>query len=424
MGIERIRKELAGEIAGMGVFNHHEHCWVSFSADDAVEYDLASFLVRDYLPGDLATAGLSIERDSVYAGDDADARDQTWETLRPCLDRVRSTSYFRCVLISLRDLLGVSEGEIFSDGWRDASDRVLAYSRENKANGPALCERMGVRATALDEKLTAAGIARACETSHRVLHVLRLDRFIHEARGLADTLEEVSPRDFDAWLAAFDGEFRAGLDAGAAGIKIGLAYNRRIEFADPPEDEAGRIFKQGVLDASAAEKTTYQDVLVNRLCRLCVAADVPIQIHTGIQAGTRAVLEDTRPTLLTSLFRRHADLRVDLFHGGYPWVEHAGLMAKYFPNVYIDGCWLSHISPSAYRRALRAWIETVPMTKIFAFGGDHTLLEHSYGALAMARDAVADVLAEFVDEKYFTKDIALEVARRILCDNGMEFWRV
>ena len=179
-----------------------------------------------------------------------------------------------------------------------------------------------------------------------------------------------------------------------------------------------------MLDASAAEKTTYQDVLVNRLCRLCVAADVPIQIHTGIQAGTRAVLEDTRPTLLTSLFRRHADLRVDLFHGGYPWVEHAGLMAKYFPNVYIDGCWLSHISPSAYRRALRAWIETVPMTKIFAFGGDHTLLEHSYGALAMARDAVADVLAEFVDEKYFTKDIALEVARRILCDNGMEFWRV
>jgi len=64
------------------------------------------------------------------------------------------------------------------------------------------------------------------------------------------------------------------------------------------------------------------------------------------------------------------------------------------------------------------------MTKIFAFGGDHTILELSYGALAMAKDSVADVLAELVNERYFTMDVALEVARRILCDNGMAFWRV
>ena len=423
MTIQRIRGELAGEIAGIPVFNHHEHCWSSFSAEDAVEFDLAGFLAGGYLRGDLVSAGVSFEEGSLCAGDDAGAREGTWENLRPFLDRVRSTAYFRYLLLSLDDLFGVSEGDIFCDRWRDASDRLLAYSRENKAGGPALCERMGVSATAMDAKLTAAGIAAAGKTTHRVLHVLRLDRFIHEARGLADTLEQVSPCDFDAWLAAFDGEFRAGLEAGAAGIKIGLAYNRRIEFTDAPEEQARRIFDAGVLDASPPDKTTYQDAMVNRICRLCVEADVPLQIHTGIQAGG-GVLEDTRPTLLTSLFQRHPDLRVDLFHGGYPWVEHAGLMAKYFPNVYIDGCWLSHISPSAYRRALRSWIETVPMTKIFAFGGDHAILELSYGALAMAKDSVTDVLAELVDEDYFTMDVALNVARQILCDNGLSFWRV
>jgi hypothetical protein len=99
-------------------------------------------------------------------------------------------------------------------------------------------------------------------------------------------------------------------------------------------------------------------------------------------------------------------------------------MAKYFVNVYIDGCWLHHISPSAYRAALTSWIETVPMNKIFAWGGDHNLLEHSYASLAMARELVIDVLTGLVDRGYFDVDIALEVAGRILYGNGVEFWRL
>ena len=42
-------------------------------------------------------------------------------------------------------------------------------------------------------------------------------------------------------------------------------------------------------------------------------------------------------------------------------------MAKYFPNVYIDGCWLTHISPTGFKRGLTEWLETVPMNKIFAW---------------------------------------------------------
>jgi predicted TIM-barrel fold metal-dependent hydrolase len=141
-----------------------------------------------------------------------------------------------------------------------------------------------------------------------------------------------------------------------------------------------------------------------------------------LQGGTRHVLEDTRPTLLTGLFRRYPDLTIDLFHGGFPWYIQAGLMAKYFPNVYIDGCWLHHISPSAFRAALTSWIETVPLNKILAWGGDHTILEHSYASLLLARDLVADVLAELVTSGYFDLDLALEVARRIMHDNGAEFW--
>lgn len=64
------------------------------------------------------------------------------------------------------------------------------------------------------------------------------------------------------------------------------------------------------------------------------------------------------------------------------------------------------------------------MNKIFAWGGDHNLLEHSYASLAMARDLIADVVADLVRRNYFDVDLALEVARRILHDKGFEFWRL
>jgi hypothetical protein len=283
---------------------------------------------------------------------------------------------------------------------------------------------MKVAATVLDAKLPAEELADVPSDDRRVLHVARLDHFIHEERGLAATLEEHKTTDLGQWLEAFTLEFQRYLDAGVAGYKSGLAYNRRIEYRDPSVDDVARLFRAGLLEATPEEMTAYQDFMMNQWCCLCVQADVPLQIHTGIQAGTGHVLEDTRPTLLTQLFRRHPDLRVDLFHGGYPWIAHAGLMAKYFPNVYIDGCWLHHISPSAYRAALTSWIEVVPTNKIFAWGGDHTILEQSYASLSLAKELVADVLADLVNRDYFDVDLALVVARRILHDNGAEFWRI
>ena len=257
---------------------------------------------------------------------------------------------------------------------------------------------------------------------HRVLQVARLDALIHDDRGLAEALEKYQPADLDSWLVAFEGAFEGCRQAGAAGFKTGMAYNRRICYSDPSKDEVSRIFERGILEASPEEKTIYQDFMMNRLCRLCAEADVPLQIHTGIQAGIGGTLEDTRPTLLTELFRRHEGLRFDVLHGGYPWCVQGGLMAKYFPNVYIDGCWLSHISPSAYRAALTSWLETVPMNKILAWGGDHTILEQSYASLMLAKDLISDVLAEFVRRGYFDSGVALTAARRILYENGAEFW--
>ena len=97
-------------------------------------------------------------------------------------------------------------------------------------------------------------------------------------------------------------------------------------------------------------------------------------------------------------------------------------MAKYFPNVYVDGCWLAHITPTAYKRALDEWIEIVPANKIFAWGGDHGIMDHSYASLLLAKDLIAEVLAQKVASGYFSKRVALHVARRIVGQNAWEVY--
>ena len=421
------RERIAAALAEMPAFNHHDHGWQAFDPAYAVELDLPAFLVKGGLASSLVSAGLTLPDDAFsYLSDPSvpDGAERVWALLRPYLDRVRTTIAFRYLLRALEDLYGVREDDVFSDGWREAPERIRPYSRAHRGQGAALYRRMGVVATVLDAKIGLERLVDINPPDHRVLHVVRLDRFIHEERGLAETLAQHPAANWDGWLAAFDRAFHQALDAGAVGFKSGLAYNRPIAYGDPPEDAVARIFRRGLLAASQGDKTAYQDFMMNRLCRLCAVADVPLQIHTGIQAGNRHTLENTRPTLLTSLFQRHGDLRVDLFHGGYPWVVEAGLMAAQFPNVYVDGCWLPQLSPSAYRAALTSWIESVPASKIFAWGSDTNAPEHAYASLLLTKDLLADVLADLVDGGYFYLDLALELAERILYRNGLAFWRL
>jgi uncharacterized protein len=421
------RSDLIDAVADMPSINLHDHAWSSFSVDHGQEFDLPSLLCTGGIGSDLLSAGFRQPPDLfAYLSDPSlpDGSEKAWANVRPFLDHVRTTSYFRTFLRSLRDLFGVEESHIFTNQWREASCRIRSYSQRNKGSGARLCSRMNVAATVLDAKLDLENLQWVQRGSHRVLHVLRLDMFIHEERGLAATLKRFPTTDLDQWLSVFDVAFQGALAAGAAGFKSGLAYNRAIEYGAPSKDDVARIFRNGVLSASPAEKIAYQDFMMNQLCRLCAEASVPLQIHSGLHAGNRGALENSRPTLLTSLFQRHGDLRVDLFHGGYPWCIHAGTMAKYFPNVYIDGCWLPQISPSAYRAALSSWIETVPNNKILAWGGDSTILEQSYATLLLAKDLIAETLADLVDRDYFDTAIALDLAQAILHDNGVAFWRL
>ena len=149
---------------------------------------------------------------------------------------------------------------------------------------------------------------------------------------------------------------------------------------------------------------------------------LPIQIHTGLQEGNGNYLANSNPTLLTNVIMEFSDARFDLFHAGYPFTGELAAMAKYFPNVSADLCWVQAISPHVFKRTLHEWLDTIPANKIFAGGGDSNYVEGAYGHCTLARRLVAEVLAERVEQGAMDRAGALWYAGRILRENAREFF--
>ena len=78
--------------------------------------------------------------------------------------------------------------------------------------------------------------------------------------------------------------------------------------------------------------------MFHHLIRLAEAYGLPMQIHTGRQAGNGNVLTNSNPTHLTNLFSLYPKVKFDLFHMSHPYQGELAVLAKTFPNVYADFC--------------------------------------------------------------------------------------
>jgi predicted TIM-barrel fold metal-dependent hydrolase len=185
------------------------------------------------------------------------------------------------------------------------------------------------------------------------------------------------------------------------------------------EEQNGTRVPEGL---SLKETKPLQDFLVHKIIQLAAERKLPVQIHTGIQEGNENIITNSKPTLLINLFREYKEVKFDIFHGAYPYSGELAVLAKNFQNVYVDMCCLHIISPYRAREALSEWLDTVPENKIFGFGGDYIFPEGVYGHSVIARDNIARVLVEKVEEGSFTEEQAAFLAQKLLRDNAYEFF--
>lgn len=215
---------------------------------------------------------------------------------------------------------------------------------------------------------------------------------------------------------------------GAVGMKTAMAYERTLEVADVSHSSAESVFVQlrasVTPSVSTGERRILEDYLLRRSIEACIDVDIPVVIHTGYQGGNRNDIRNARALLLWPILKSYPNARFDLFHGSFPYVSDMTALGKYFPNIMIDMCYMHIVGPEGSRRALREWLDAVPVTKIIAFGADYSVPEKIFGHLQLAQANVAIVLAERIEENRMTEEQAIDVARLMFYENAKRWYKL
>ena len=125
-------------------------------------------------------------------------------------------------------------------------------------------------------------------------------------------------------------------------------------------------------------------------------------------------INKSRAKHLLQTVNLHQDTRYALFHGNWPYAGDYLFMGKNCPNVYLDLCWLNTIDPLYYVNLLKELILTVPLNKIFAFGGDTFFPELMVGYVAQAKDSIASALTDLIGAGWIAVAEAKYIAEKIL----------
>ena len=434
--MSQINQRIRAEVESISLVDTHEHTMPEAERNEyAVDF---GYLFAHYNSSDLVSAGMPprlmeavrlpmhyyrlrhIKRLNLHRAISEPEREdmsleERWQAVEPYWEAIRNTAYAKQTLIAVRDLFGVED--LNRETYLPLS-KAIADSRRPGWYRYVMKEKANISVAITDSQLT--GVDREIFAP-----VMRLDHFISvRARTDLAFLENEAGmviHSLDDLVKAMRTVREKYVAGGVVGIKSGLAYERTLQYDKVTRSEAETVFNRiaGHLGEGPSwrEAKPLQDYMMHQIIRATIEAGLPMQIHTGLQEGNENIITNANPTHLVNLFVEYREAKFDLFHGGYPYIHEWATLAKNFANVYADMAWVHIISPSIGRSLLHELIETVPGNKIMAFGGDAVTVEMAYGHARMARDVVARVLSEKVDEGYLAEDEAIRLAGKVLRDN-------
>lgn len=206
-----------------------------------------------------------------------------------------------------------------------------------------------------------------------------------------------------------------------AAVKIAVAYARKLDFEDVSFSEADKIFT-AIRQGGYINPKPLHDYLIHKIIQRSESINIPVQIHTGHQAGNWRDVRFADPAHLIPIFQKYRAVKFDIFHAGWPFSEILGSIGKEFPNVWLNMCWAWAMNPVQMERVLDEWLAAVPANKIFAFGGDTVSPFMMLGYAAQARNGIANVMERKVRRSEFDAKTAKFVAKRIMNENALEFF--
>jgi len=216
-------------------------------------------------------------------------------------------------------------------------------------------------------------------------------------------------------------------DAGAVAIKFEAAYLRPLDFDDPDQAAAGRVYAKYARGGvpTRAEYKTLEDYLFRAISGEAGRLGMAVQIHVLETFGGFYSAAGSAPHLLEPAFN-DSTLRGTKFvivHGGWPIVaQTSGLIAK--PNVYADVSMMTvMLAPAQLAGALRQWLGEWPDKVLFgtdAFdgGAEQGWEQVAWVGSMTARRALAIALTGMLRDGDITRERAEALARMVMRENA------
>lgn len=411
----KLFNRILAEIRKIKLIDCHEHLQREDELPQGEEVNIGRFFVH-YANSDLISSGMPAQDMKRVQADYKLTPRERWALLSPWYKKAYNTAYCESLRIAIQDLYNIED---FSP---DSVDQLTERMR------------MSIKPGFTRKVFDQANIDYAMTNPFGPKLVFnpdfRYDCFICDmvdgfSRLEIQPLAEQSGIDIlglDDYLRAIDFYFeKESRSAGA--FKIIRAYDRSLIWEDAPKSDAEKTFNRLLAFNDKPDRRDVQrleNYIIHYLCRKCGEYRLRMKFHTGIQEGNGNVLTNSRAAFLCNLFLKYPKTGFDIFHVSYPYQEELTVLAKNFPNVTVDFCWMWIVNPAAGRRALSDMLDTVPTNKIHGFGGDYIFVEGSYAHAIIARREITRVLCEKVEEGRFTEEYAVEIGQMLFRDNAIE----
>lgn len=433
--MNKIFDEIYSYVKDLEIIDTHEHL-PAFEHLREKDTDILKEYLAHYFNCDLISAGLSASDFEKVINNKMPLMER-WKLAEPYWEFARNTGYGRALDISVRDLYGIDK--ICGKTIEELNKKFLNTHNPGHFK-KVLKEKCKIKVSLLHDipKVNDKIVFTSSQECDRNFfrNVYPIDILIFPQTG--EEIQRIENQagiticSFNDMLEAAEILLDNALKHGAVALKSALAYVRSLHYErvtkNEAEEEFNEIFKTKhmgtYLPAVLPLGKKYQDYMMHFMLRLAGKKHLTVQFHTGIQEGTGNILYHSDPSLLANLFLEYPDVDFDIFHMGYPYQDVVAVLAKNFSNVYIDMCWAHILSPYASINALAGWIDSVPVNKISAFGGDYLFIDGVYGHQYIARENVSKALARKVDDGVIDVERAKEISRLVFYENPLRIFKL
>lgn len=423
-------EELFKKIEELPVIDCHEH--ILGPKKELTRREPIASLIQGYVQSDLLSAGISQKELEFLCNNDIETEEK-WKIFEKFWKRIEFTAYARVTKLIMRDIYG--EDEISLDSILRIRDKVLLPTKENY---DLLFEKANIKVilsdTLWDLQTLEKFIEGKLDYYEKIRFLFSLPQFHRNVRSF-DFVQSVGSLldrhiiSLEDYLEVVYELLKKAKERGIVGIKDQSAYERSLDYEIVPRYEAERLFNKILSDPRNylgwPEAKPLDDFLFHQFMSFARELNLPVQIHTGHMAGIRNRIEKTNAVLLSNILELYQDLKFDLFHGNWPYIGEMLFLAKNYPNVYVDLCWVNIIDPSYSEELYSRAILTTPHVKINGFGGDYfDVPEYIVSHLKICRENIARALVKLIRMGWIDENSSIEIAEDCLFNNPRTLFNI